>query len=85
MQSLGKADTDFSLPSQLPVHKRTPAGTQALVLKDVAGTHVPPGDMAAMSELCRVLAGSGSGAGKCLVGVGEERWHLGKSTVMKWQ
>lgn len=85
MQSLGKADTGFSLPSQLPVHKRTPAGKQTLALEKVTGTHVPLGGMAVMSELCGVLAGSGSGAGKCLVGVGEERWHLGSSIMMRWQ
>lgn len=65
VQSLGKADADFSVPSQLPVHKRTPAGTQSLVLECVAGTPVPFGGMAVMPELCRVLAGNGSGAGMC--------------------
>lgn len=85
MQSLGKANTGFSLPSQLPVHKRAPAGTQTLGLEHVTGTHVPLDGMAAISKLCRVLAGNGRGAGMCLGGVGEERWHLGTSTMMRWQ
>lgn len=55
------------------------------MLEHVAGTHVPLDGMAAMSELCGVLAGNGSGARMCLVGVGEERWHLGSNTMMRWQ
>lgn len=72
VQSLGKADTDFSLSLQLPVHKRAPAGIQTLVPEHVSGTCVPLDGMAVVPELCRVLAGNGSGAGMCLVGVGQK-------------
>lgn len=69
MQSLGKAGTDFPLPSPLPVHKRARAGTQTRGLEPVTGTHVPPSVVAGSPSSARLWAAMGAEQG----GVSVER------------
>lgn len=72
MQSLGKAGTDFPLPSPQPVHKRARAGTQTRELEPVTRTHVPPGVAAVSAELWGLWAAMGVEQGGTLVGRGKE-------------
>lgn len=83
MQSLGKAGTDFPLPSLLPVHKRAHTGTQTRGPEPVTGTHVPPNMAAASLELCGALGSDGSEAGTCLSEEGGGSWHLGSSMTLR--